>query len=137
MRLISELILDSSGVLQIRHGLTNLRATPWQVDRTAITLPVAERALEVMAFHGRWTREFQPHRVRLEHDSFVLENRRGRTSHEHFPAMIAGTVALKLSNKAMCGACIWAGAVITDYAAVKTDGRRYLQAELYLAGKWR
>jgi alpha-galactosidase len=47
------------------------------VDRLAVTLPVAERAREVMAFHGRWIREFQPHRLTLEHDSFVLENRRG------------------------------------------------------------
>jgi alpha-galactosidase len=60
------------------------------VDRFAVTLPVAERA-EVMAFHGRWIQEFQPHRVTLEHDSFVIENRRGKTSHEHFPALIAGT----------------------------------------------
>jgi alpha-galactosidase len=27
------------------------------------------------------------------HDSFVLENRRGRTSHEHFPALITGSTA--------------------------------------------
>ncbi|MFK9842478.1 glycoside hydrolase family 36 N-terminal domain-containing protein, partial [Escherichia coli] len=85
LRLQSEIALDASGVLSVRHGVTNLRASPWQVDRLAVTLPVAERAREVMAFHGRWIREFQPHRLTLEHDSFVLENRRGRTSHEHFP----------------------------------------------------
>lgn len=61
-------------MLSVRHGVTNLRASPWQVDRLAVTLPVAERAREVMAFHGRWIREFQPHRLTLEHDSFVLEN---------------------------------------------------------------
>ncbi len=87
LRLDSEIELDSSGVLRVRHGLTNLRSQPWQVDRPAVTLPVAERAREVMAFHGRWIREFQPHRLTLEHDSFVLENRRGRTLHEHFPAL--------------------------------------------------
>lgn len=80
-------------MLSVRHGVTNLRASPWQVDRLAVTLPVAERAREVMAFHGRWIREFQPHRLTLEHDSFVLENRRGRTSHEHFPALITGSRA--------------------------------------------
>ncbi len=93
LRLHSEIALDASGVLSVRHGVTNLRASPWQVDRLAVTLPVAERAREVMAFHGRWIREFQPHRLTLEHDSFVLENRRGRTSHEHFPALITGSRA--------------------------------------------
>jgi alpha-galactosidase len=77
LRLSSEIALDESGVLRVRHGVTNLRPQAWQVDRLAITLPVAERSQEVMAFHGRWIREFQPHRVRLEHDSFVIENRRG------------------------------------------------------------
>ncbi|PAC69163.1 alpha-galactosidase, partial [Enterobacter cloacae] len=91
LRLTSEITLDASGVLVVRHGLTNLKMQAWQVDRFAVTLPVAERAQEVMAFHGRWIREFQPHRVMLEHDSFVIENRRGKTSHEHFPALISGT----------------------------------------------
>ncbi len=76
LRLTSEITLDASGVLVVRHGLTNLKTLAWQVDRFAVTLPVAERAQEVMAFHGRWIREFQPHRVTLEHDSFVIENRR-------------------------------------------------------------
>lgn len=93
LRLQSEIALDASGVLSVRHGVTNLRASPWQVDRLAVTLPVAERAREVMAFHGRWIREFQPHRLTLEHDSFVLENRRRRTSHRHFPALITGSRA--------------------------------------------
>ncbi|PAW18042.1 hypothetical protein CKJ90_18840 [Klebsiella pneumoniae] len=80
------------------------------MDRLAVTLPVAERAREVMAFHGRWIREFQPHRLTLEHDSFVLENRRGRTSHEHFPALI--TAAAPLARcRVKSGACIWPGAV--------------------------
>lgn len=77
LRLTSVLALDASGVLVVRHGVTNLKSQAWQVDRFAVTLPVAERAREVMAFHGRWIREFQPHRVMLEHDSFLIENRRG------------------------------------------------------------
>lgn len=65
LRLTSELALDASGVLVVRHGLTNLKSQAWQVERFAVTLPVAECAREVMAFHGRWIREFQPHRVKL------------------------------------------------------------------------
>lgn len=136
LRLCSEIQLDSSGVLSIRHGLTNLRAQPWQVDRLAITIPVAERAREVMAFHGRWTREFQPHRQILEHDSVVLENRRGRTSHEHFPAMITGSKAFSEMQGEVWGVHLgWSGNHRLR-AEAKTDGRRYLQAEaLYLPGE--
>lgn len=136
LRLCSEIQLDSSGVLNVRHGLTNLREQSWQVDRFAVTLPVAERAREVMAFHGRWIREFQPHRLILEHDSFVLENRRGRTSHEHFPAMITGSQAFSEMQGEVWGVHLgWSGNHRLR-AEVKTDGRRYLQAEaLYLPGE--
>ena len=110
LRLCSEIQLDNSGVLSVRHGLTNLRPQPWQVDRLAVTLPVAERAREVMAFHGRWIREFQPHRLLLEHDSFVLENRRGRTSHEHFPALITGSQAFSEMQGEVWGVHLgWSG----------------------------
>ncbi|HDS3786697.1 TPA: alpha-galactosidase [Enterobacter ludwigii] len=136
LRLTSELVLDASGVLVVRHGLTNLRAQAWQVDRFAVTLPVAERAQDVMAFHGRWIREFQPHRVKLEHDSVVIENRRGRTSHEHFPALIAGTSSFNEMHGDVWGVHLgWSGNHRLR-AEVKTDGRRYLQAEaLYLPGE--
>ncbi|NIZ29030.1 alpha-galactosidase [Escherichia coli] len=128
LRMVSELVLTSSGVLKMRHALTNLREGDWQVNRFAITLPVAERAEEVMAFHGRWTREFQPHRVRLTHDGFVLENRRGRTSHEHFPALIAGAPGFSEQQGE-----VWNHRMKCE---VKTDGRRYLQAEaLWMPGE--
>lgn len=136
LRLYSEMELDKSGVLNVRHGLTNLRPEPWQVDRLAVTLPVAERAKEVMAFHGRWIHEFQPHRLTLEHNSFVLENRRGRTSHEHFPALITGSPAFSEMQGEVWGVHLaWSGNHRLR-AGVKTDGRRYLQAEaLYLPGE--
>lgn len=136
LRLTSELLLDASGVLKIRHGLTNLQTTVWQAERLAITLPVAEYARDVMAFHGRWIREFQPHRLRLEHDSFVLENRRGRTSHEHFPAVITGSPGFSEQQGDVWGVHLgWSGNHRLR-AEVKTDGRRYLQAEaLWMPGE--
>lgn len=136
LRLTSELQLDTSGVLKIRHGLTNLQTSVWQAERLAITLPVAEYARDVMAFHGRWIREFQPHRLRLEHDSFVLENRRGRTSHEHFPAIITGSGGFSEQQGDVWGVHLgWSGNHRLR-AEVKTDGRRYLQAEaLWLPGE--
>ncbi|MBH3283886.1 alpha-galactosidase [Serratia marcescens] len=136
LRLRSEFVLNASGILSLRHGLTNMGVATWQVDRLAVTLPVPERAREVMAFHGRWAREFQPHRLTLEHDSFVVENRRGRTSHEHFPALITGSHAFSEMQGEVWGIHLgWSGNHRLR-KEVKTDGRRYLQAEaLYLAGE--
>jgi alpha-galactosidase len=122
-------------VLVVRHGLTNLKAQPWQVDRFAVTLPVAERAQEVMAFHGRWIREFQPHRVKLEHDSFVIENRRGKTSRA-LPGADCRYAVVQRNAGDVWGVHLgWSGNHRLR-AEAKTDGRRYLQAEaLYLPGE--
>ena len=91
LRLTSKLILDETGVLQCQNSLTNLGDEPYQVNRLSVTLPIPERALELMAFSGRWIKEFFPHRTKIQHCGYLQENRRGRTSHEYFPGMIVGT----------------------------------------------
>ena len=73
---------------------------------------------------------------KLEHDSCVLENRRGRTSHEHFPALITGSRAFSEMQGEVWGVHLgWSGNHRLR-AEAKTDGRRYIQAEaLYLPGE--
>ncbi|OWF81759.1 alpha-galactosidase [Yersinia rohdei] len=136
LRLTHELNLDNSGVLQLRNTLTNLKPGNYWLDRLALTLPVPEQAGEVMAFHGRWLREFQPHRVSLQHGSYQQENRRGRTSHEYFPAFITGKTGFCEQQGEVWGLHLgWSGNHRLR-ADVKTDGRRLMQAEaLYLPGE--
>ncbi|MFM2481698.1 alpha-galactosidase [Celerinatantimonas sp. YJH-8] len=137
LRFTSEFYLDpDTGVLQLRNGITNLTSQTWQLERLAVTLPIPERASEVMAFHGRWLREFQPHRVALTHGSYSQESRRGRTSHEYFPAMIIGEPGFNEQNGAIWALHLgWSGNHRIQ-ADVKTDGRRLVQAEaLYFPGE--
>lgn len=137
LRFVTEVILStSSSVLQIRNTLTNLKSTPWQVNRLAMTLPLPTRANEVMAFHGRWAKEFQSHRTLLAHGAFVQENRRGRTSHEYFPGMMIGPQGFSEQHGEVWGFHLgWSGnhRLRTD---IKSDGRRQVQLEaLYFAGE--
>ncbi len=116
LQLRSELQLDSaSGVLKMRHTLINHHAARYWVNRLALTLPLPERAGEVMAFHGRWIREFQPHRVTLEHGGYLQENRRGRSSHEYFPGMMVGSRGFS-EQQGKSGVSILAGAATIVYA---------------------
>lgn len=139
LELTCELILDPrTDVLQARNTLTNLRADTYYVDRLAVTLPLPDRAGEVMAFHGRWIREFQPHRLQLAHGGYVQENRRGRTSQEYFPGFIVGVPGFSEERGELWGLHLgWSGnhRLRTD---VKSDGRRFIQAEaLYFPGEIR
>ena len=79
----------------------------YQVDRFAVTLPLPERADELLAFHGRWVREFQPHRLNLKHGGYHQENRRGRTSHEIF-LLYSRHTGLKAARRSV-GFPFWLG----------------------------
>nr|WP_113865281.1 alpha-galactosidase [Brenneria salicis]NMN91819.1 alpha-galactosidase [Brenneria salicis ATCC 15712 = DSM 30166]RBP65886.1 alpha-galactosidase [Brenneria salicis ATCC 15712 = DSM 30166]RLM31914.1 alpha-galactosidase [Brenneria salicis ATCC 15712 = DSM 30166] len=137
LRLVSELQLcPNSGVLKTRNTLTNIKSGRYQVDRLAVTLPLPERANEIMAFNGRWIKEFQRHSLRLEHGGYIQENRRGRTSHENFPGMMAGNAGFSEQQGEVWGLHLaWSGNHRLR-ADCKSDGRRQIQAEvLYFSGE--
>lgn len=133
----TELKLDEkSDVIQLCNTLTNNHKHPWSLNRFAITLNVAERANECLSFYGRWVHEFQQHRQVIQHGGYQQENRRGRTSHEHFPALVVGTAAFNDVSGEVWGVHLaWSGnhRLRVD---VKADGRRFIQAEaLYYPGE--
>ncbi|USD66105.1 alpha-galactosidase [Vibrio sp. SCSIO 43136] len=136
LRLYAELRLDSNDVLMMRQTLTNTKPEQYHVHRFANTLPLPARTKELMTYYGRWVHEFQTQRQPISHGGYQQENRRGRTSHEHYPALVAGTNHFdELHGEVWGFHFAWSGnhRMRVD---VKTDGRRQLQAEaLYLPGE--
>ena len=99
----------------------------YMIDGLSITLPIPEFASELGTFIGRWSREFQPVRVHWPHGAVTMENRRGRTSHEHPPLLFAGTPAFGEWQGSVWGVHLaWSGnhCMLAERLA---DGRRYLQ----------
>jgi alpha-galactosidase len=123
-------------VVKTRHTLTNTKEGVYQVNRLANTLPLPARANELMTYYGRWVHEFQTVRQPLHQGGYQQENRRGRTSHEHYPALVAGTTHFdEMSGDVWGFHFAWSGnhRLRVD---VKADGRRYMQAEvIYLPGE--
>ncbi|MGY5612481.1 alpha-galactosidase [Vibrio brasiliensis] len=134
--LTTELFLDKYDVVKMRHILTNIRSGGYQVSRFANTLPLPARTKELMTYHGRWAHEFQTQRQPLIQSGYQQENRRGRTSHEHYPALVAGTQHFSESTGEVWGFHFaWSGNHRLR-ADVKTDGRRVIQAEvIYFSGE--
>ena len=136
LRMITELSLDKQDVMKTRHSLVNFKSTPYQINRLANTLPLPSRAAELMTYYGRWVHEFQTVRQPLQQGGYQQENRRGRTSHEHYPALVAGTRHFDEMQGDVYGFHFaWSGnhRLRVD---VKADGRRYMQAEaIYLPGE--
>ncbi|MBC7005965.1 alpha-galactosidase [Photobacterium sp. BZF1] len=136
LSLTVHLEVDSNDVVQIKQTLTNTGEGEYQVNRLANTLPLPERANELLTYYGRWVKEFQQVRQPLLQGGYQQENRRGRTSHEHYPAFIAGTKGFGECDGDVWGFHLaWSGnhRMRVD---VKADGRRVVQAEaLYLPGE--
>lgn len=116
--------------------LTNEGDSEYQLQRLTNTMPLPAYARELMVFHGRWTHEFQTKRMMLEQGAFTQENRRGRTSHERFPGVVAGTQGFSETFGEVYGFHLgWSGNHRL-HSEVMSDGRRFLQAgELLMAGE--
>src|SRR5438067_745572 len=87
----AEYAMHPDGVLRLRHRLRNDGDTGYRLDELAPVLPLPARATEILDFTGRWAKERQPQRQRLNHGSWVRENRRGRTGHDSAFLFTAGT----------------------------------------------
>ncbi len=78
-----------SGVLTARTRFTNIGDVPLAIDwAAALCLPLPHGMDDIIHFSGRWAHEFQSERHSLGQGGFIVENRRGRTSHDRFPGAI-------------------------------------------------
>lgn len=137
LELVIEIRLDhDSDVVQKRITVQNKSPREYWLGKLSSTLTLPNHANELMTFHGRWCHEFQTQRLRFEHGGFMQENRRGRTSHENFPGLFAGSTGFSEQQGQVWGFHLgWSGNHQLR-ADVRSDGRRFVQAgELLLSGE--
>jgi alpha-galactosidase len=78
-----------TGVVSISSTLTNEGDAPLDlIDMATACLPIPPHMGELIGFSGRWSGEFQRERIARFSGGYIRENRRGRTSHDSFPAII-------------------------------------------------
>lgn len=134
--LVSALRFDGDGVLRVDHRIENAGASTLAVAALEATLPLAERATELLDFSGRWTRERAPQRRPITMGSQARESRRGRTGHDAPMFAIAGTAGFGDRTGEVWGVHLaWSGDAVyrTDRMP---EGRSVLGAgELLRAGE--
>jgi alpha-galactosidase len=78
-----------TGLLQIDTTLINEGNTPLSLDAMATAcLPIPQSMSDIIGFSGRWSDEFHRERLARFSGTYLRENKRGRTSHDSFPAII-------------------------------------------------
>jgi alpha-galactosidase len=77
-----------SAVLRMQTTMKNLGAAPYNLERCmAGTVLVSGTPRAYVGFQGSWGREFHECREAASQKLWLQENRRGRTSHDRFPAV--------------------------------------------------
>jgi alpha-galactosidase len=85
-----QLVIEAGegGLLQMRTVLTNRGESPYTLERCmAGSILVRGGAARVSRMGAGWGREFQITHEALGKSLWLQENRRGRTSHDHFPGL--------------------------------------------------
>lgn len=126
-----------SGVLTFTTAIENLGEAPLSLEHcAAVCLPLDERTTELTGFSGRWAGEFMLEPTGAFTGTYLRENKSGRTGHDSFPGLLAGTAA----TTEHVGACFgfhlgWSGnhQIRVDRL---NDGRAFVQmAESFLPGE--
>lgn len=91
LSLRTELTLEESGLLRVRHVVWNTGTAPYALSELLCLLPVPPLATEVLDLTGRWCRERHPQRRPLTLGTYLRETRHGRTGHDAPFLTAAGT----------------------------------------------
>ncbi|MDA2812183.1 alpha-galactosidase [Nocardiopsis sp. RSe5-2] len=91
LELTCELRMELSGLVRVRHTVTNTDPAPWTLDTLMAALPLPREAEEVLDLTGRWCRERSPQRSGLGMGTRMRASRRGRTGHDAPLVLTAGT----------------------------------------------
>ena len=106
----SELVLEPSGVLRIRHTVTNNAGEPLDLTTLDASIPFPPLATEVLDLSGRWSRERAPVRGPLGLGTRLREVRRGRTGHDAPLLMTVGSAGFGFRRGEVWGVHVeWSG----------------------------
>lgn len=128
--------IDSSEVFKIRAYLCNLAPTAYNLQALRVALPISASANELLTFGGRWAMEFGEHRTPWRDSTVSLSNLRGRTSHEKWPLIFAGTNNFGEQHGEVWGCHLgWSGNFEIVADGVTEHHKHFLVGERLVAGE--
>lgn len=138
LKLVLDLEIDAtSGILSRRTTIKNLTEPVYRLSYCAAgAIEIPSNCHELLTFHGCWTGEFLTQRYAFRPGLTQFENRTGRTSHEFFPGLIAGTKDFGENHGTVYGTHLgWSGNSVF-FTELIPDGIRQIQmAELLMPGE--
>ena len=102
--------METSGVITITSQLTNESDEPLIIDAMRLSIPLSDRAQEIITLGGRHALEAVEHRSKWIRNIHTVENRTGRTSHENLGVVFVGTDGFREQSGEVWGVHLaWSG----------------------------
>ena len=134
--------IHASGVLAIDGALTNCGSMSYLLHGLRFALPVPSRAQELLTIGGRWGMEFGEQRTPWMQSAISISNSRGRTSHEKWPVVFAGTAQFGEQHGEVWGCHVgWSGNFditldgVTEHRKHMLVGEKLVSGEIALQSK--
>ena len=128
--------IHTSGVLTITGTLSNRGSLPYLLHGLGFALPVPPRTQELLTIGGRWGMEFGEQRTPWVQSTQSVSNNRGRTSHEKWPVVFAGTTQFGEQHGEVWGCHVgWSGNFEITLDGVTEHHKHMLVGEKLNAGE--
>ena len=128
--------IHPSGVLALDGSFTNRGSLPYLLHSLRFALPVPSRAEELLTLGGRWGMEFGEQRTSWKQSTISVSNSRGRTSHERWPVVFAGTAQFGEQHGEVWGCHVgWSGNFDITLDGVTEHRKHMLVGEKVVAGE--
>lgn len=128
--------IDAGDVLAVSATLRNTGKTSYNLNALRVALPITASANEILTFGGRWAMEFGEHRTPWSDSTISITNLRGRTSHEKWPLIFAGTSGFSEQHGEVWGCHLgWSGNFEITADGVTEHHKHLLVSERLVAGE--
>ena len=133
---ILQLQIDAGDVLTVSATLRNTGKTSYNLNALRVALPITASANEILTFGGRWAMEFSEHRTPWSDSTISITNLRGRTSHEKWPLIFAGTSGFSEQHGEVWGCHVgWSGNFEITADGITEHYKHLLVGERLVAGE--
>ena len=102
--------ITASGLLLADHTITNLHDGDFALENSTVFFALPDHATDYLDFTGRWLKERQPQRGKINTGIWQRESREGRSGHDYTLVQFAMTAAADFQQGEIWGLSLaWSG----------------------------
>jgi alpha-galactosidase len=128
--------ITESGLVLIDQRVTNLADGTFFLENTSAFMPLPDHATDLLDFTGRWLKERQPQRTKIQTGIWQRESREGRSGHDYTIVQFAMTPEANFQRGEVWGlALAWSGQAVHTLERQSVGRTQIGAGELLMPGE--